>query len=117
MITVLLNLLSNAHKYSGDQKHVVVRAYGNGGDLCLEVQDNGIGLSRQAARKVFDRFYQVDQRVSRTVGGCGLGLSIVKFVVDAHEGSVDVTSTPGEGSTFTVRLPTLESQAHPDNEQ
>ena len=102
---MLLNLLANAHKYSGEHKHVTMRAYANDAELCIEVADNGIGLSRRAMRNVFDRFYQVDQRVSRSVGGCGLGLSIVKFVVDAHGGSVHVASKPGEGSTFTVRLP------------
>jgi signal transduction histidine kinase len=57
-------------------------------------------------RRVFDRFYQVDQRLTRPAGGCGLGLSIVQFIVAAHGGSVQVASRPGEGSTFTVRLPT-----------
>jgi len=105
LVTVLLNLLSNAQKYSGEHKHVAIRAYANDADVCIEVADSGIGLSRRAMRNVFDRFYQVDQRVSRSVGGCGLGLSIVKFVVDAHGGSVHVASKPDEGSTFTVRLP------------
>ena len=104
LITVLLNLLDNAHKYSGEDKHVVVRAYASAGSVCLQVADNGIGLSRRAARKAFDRFYQVDRALSRRAGGCGLGLSIVKFIVDAHGGAVDVFSRPGKGSTFTVSL-------------
>jgi len=111
LVTVLINLLDNAYKYSQDDKHIVLRAYaddgasGDGGQVCFEVEDNGIGLSRRAARRVFDRFYQVDQTLSRKVGGCGLGLSIVKFIVDAHGGSVDVTSQPGQGSVFAIRLP------------
>lgn len=116
LITVLLNLLSNAYKYSGPEKHVLVRAYAGRDEVCLEVTDNGVGLSRRAARKVFDRFYQVDQRVSRSFGGAGLGLSIVRFVVDAHGGSVDVASGPGEGSTFTVRLPTQQTSDNRRNE-
>jgi len=56
-------------------------------------------------KRIFDRFYQVDQSLSRRAGGCGLGLSIVKFIVDAHGGSVGVRTEPGKGSTFTVRLP------------
>ncbi|MHC4281312.1 MAG: ATP-binding protein [Planctomycetota bacterium] len=56
---------------------------------------------------MFSRFYQVDQSLTRTAEGCGLGLSIVKFIVDAHEGKIDVESVPGKGSTFTVRIPNV----------
>ncbi len=105
LVTVLLNLLDNAYKYTPDDKRISLRAWRDGGEVCLAVRDNGVGLSRRAARRAFDRFYQVDQRLSRAAGGCGLGLSIVKFIVDAHGGSIDVTSRAGEGSTFTVRLP------------
>ena len=105
LATVLVNLLDNAYKYSGSEKHVLVRASANNGTVCLQVEDNGIGLSRRAVKKVFDRFYQVDHTLARSAGGCGLGLSIVQFIVSAHGGSVDVASQPGKGSTFTVRLP------------
>jgi len=105
MVTVLLNLLDNAYKYSPDKKHVVLRAYAKNGNVCLEVEDNGIGLSRAALKKVFKRFYQVDRRVSRTTGGVGLGLAIVQFIVTAHGGSVGVTSRPEQGCKFTVTIP------------
>jgi signal transduction histidine kinase len=105
LVTVLINLLDNAYKYTEDDKHIVVRGYARDESVCLEVQDNGMGLSRRAAKKVFDRFYQVDQSLARRAGGCGLGLSIVKFIVEAHGGAVNVASKPGEGSTFVVRLP------------
>jgi signal transduction histidine kinase len=105
MVTVLLNLLDNAHKYCQNDRDISLRAFADDATVCFAVHDNGIGLSRRAARKVFDRFYQVDQHLSRATGGCGLGLSIVKFIVDAHEGTVDVQSELGKGSTFTVRLP------------
>lgn len=105
LTTVLINLLDNAFKYSGDEKILRVRASADGARVRLEVQDNGIGLSRRAARRVFERFYQVDRSLSRRAGGCGLGLSIVKFIVTAHGGMVDVRSEPGKGSTFTVSLP------------
>ncbi len=111
MVTVFLNLLDNAWKYSGDEKHIDVRAYAEDGMVCLEVRDNGIGMSRRATKRIFDRFYQVDQTLSRKAGGCGLGLSIVKFIVDAHGGSISVSSQPGKGSTFTIRLPLAISQA------
>jgi signal transduction histidine kinase len=105
--TVLVNLLDNAWKYSGEQKIVKVRAYAQGGSVCLEVSDNGIGIPRRAQRRIFERFYQVDRRLSRRGGGCGLGLSIVKFIALAHGGTVAVRSDPGRGSTLTVRLPAL----------
>jgi signal transduction histidine kinase len=105
LVTVLLNLLDNAYKYTGDAKRIDLRARAEGDCVCLSVSDNGIGLSRRGAKRIFDRFYQADERLSRAAGGCGLGLSIVKFIVDAHGGAVDVASRAGEGSTFTVRLP------------
>ena len=105
LVTVLLNLLDNAWKYSGDDKAVKVRAYAADGSVFIEVADNGVGMSRRAMSRIFDKFYQVDQTLSRKAGGCGLGLSIVKFILDAHGGSIDVKSQPGKGSKFTVRLP------------
>ena len=105
LVAVVMNLLENAYKYTEDDKRITLRTYANGACVCFEVQDNGIGLSRRAAKKVFERFYQADQRLSRAGGGCGLGLSIVKFIVTAHGGSVSVASEPGRGSTFTVRIP------------
>jgi signal transduction histidine kinase len=105
LVTVVLNLLDNAYKYTGDEKHVMLRAYAENGNVCIAVTDNGIGLSRSAAKKIFQRFYQIDRRLSRNSGGCGLGLSIVKFIVAAHGGSVEVASRPNAGSTFTVKIP------------
>ena len=111
LVTVLLNLLDNAHKYTGQEKHIALRAYAADAQVCLEVKDNGVGMSRRAVRKAFDRFYQADTSLSRGAGGCGLGLSIVKFIVDAHGGTIDIESEPGKGSTFTVRLPAARSVA------
>jgi len=105
MVTVLVNLLDNACKYTTDQKQVSLRIYPDDGDVCFAVSDNGIGLARRHLRKIFDRFYQVDSSLSRKAEGCGLGLSIVKFIVDAHKGKISVESKSGGGSTFTVRLP------------
>lgn len=105
LVTAVLNLLDNAYKYSGDDKHIVLRAYAEDGRVCFEVADNGVGLSPRASKKIFKRFYQVDQRVSRSSSGVGLGLSIVQFIVAAHGGAVGVRSQAGRGSTFTVTLP------------
>jgi len=110
MVTVLLNLLDNACKYTGADKRISLAAFAEDGRVCFRVTDNGIGLSRRAVRRVFDRFYQVDRSLSRPAGGCGLGLSIVRFIVDAHGGAVIVASRSGEGSTFTVRLPVARNE-------
>jgi signal transduction histidine kinase len=107
LVTALLNLLDNAWKYSGDQKHIILRTEARSGHVCFAVEDNGIGLSPGECRRVFRRFYQTDQRLARAAGGCGLGLSIVQSIVEAHHGSVRVASQPGHGSTFTIEIPAL----------
>jgi signal transduction histidine kinase len=75
------------------------------------VHDNGIGVPPRETRRIFQRFYQVDQRMARTSGGCGLGLSIVDFIVTAHHRSVRVESEPGCGSTFIISVPTAPAAA------
>jgi len=105
MVTVLVNLLDNAYKYSYDDKQIELRVSPYDGLVCFCVSDNGIGMSRRAARNIFNRFYQADRSLSRGAEGCGLGLSIAKFIVDAHKGTISIDSKPGEGSTFTVKLP------------
>jgi len=104
MVTVLINLLDNAYKYSYDDKRIELKVFSENDSVCFCVRDNGKGISRRAIRKIFRRFYQVDRSLSRPTEGCGLGLSIAKFIVDAHKGSIIVDSKPGEGSIFTVRL-------------
>jgi signal transduction histidine kinase len=105
IVTVLVNLLDNACKYTGDDKQIGLKVFVGAGFVCFAVSDNGIGLARRHLRRIFDRFYQVDNSLSRKAEGCGLGLSIVKFIVDAHHGKIDVESKPGKGSTFSVRVP------------
>jgi len=105
LVTVVINLLDNAWKYSQNDRRVMLRTWAQAGEVRFEVADHGIGLSRRDLKRIFEKFYQVDRSLSRETGGCGLGLSIVKFIVEAHNGSVEVTSRPGQGSTFAVRLP------------
>ena len=112
LTAVLVNLLDNALKYSGDDPHVVLRAFGTDKEVVFEVRDNGIGVDPSEQRRIFERFYQSDRRLSRTHEGCGLGLSIVRAVVRAHRGTVSLQSTPGAGSTFTVRLPADPALSH-----
>ena len=108
LVTVLVNLLDNAQKYTENDKQISLSVSCDHGQVRLAVKDNGIGLSNREAKNVFDRFYQVDQSLTRRVSGCGLGLSIVQFIVKAHRGSVSVSSQLGRGSTFTVTLPAAE---------
>jgi signal transduction histidine kinase len=105
LVTVLLNLIDNAWKYTPADKHIAVRVYRADARVVFEVADNGIGIAARDHKKIFRRFYQVDRRLSRDSGGCGLGLSIVDFIVRAHGGSVRVQSQPGRGSTFSVSIP------------
>ncbi|MFO0898615.1 MAG: HAMP domain-containing sensor histidine kinase [Pirellulales bacterium] len=113
LVTVLVNLLDNAYKYTGESKQVALRCWTEAGQMCFAVRDNGQGMTRRVARRAFDRFYQGDQRLARGVGGCGLGLSIVQAFVAAHGGQVSVDSEPDHGSTFTVRLPAAAQSAAP----
>lgn len=104
MTTVVVNLLDNACKYSFEQKCVTLSVSAEGGSMCFAVKDKGIGMSRREVRRIFERFYQADNRLSRQAEGTGLGLSIVKFIVDAHKGRIEVDSEPGKGSEFRVYL-------------
>ena len=105
LVTVLLNLLDNACKYTPGEKRIALRATCKNGYVVFAVEDNGIGIAPREQKKIFRRFYQVDRRLARESGGCGLGLSIVDFIVRGHGGSVRVESQPGKGSTFSVILP------------
>jgi signal transduction histidine kinase len=106
IVTALVNLLDNAHKFTPDSDAPISLCVSqHDSELRLAVRDHGIGLNRRSAARVFRRYYQVDQRLARATGGCGLGLSIVHHIMSAHGGRVTVESTPGEGSTFTLHLP------------
>ncbi len=99
------NLIDNAIKYSGKLKKVVVRSYKEDQNLMIAVQDFGIGIKKEEKDKIFDRFYRGGDRLTFAVKGSGLGLTLVKLIIDAHHGSVHVESEPGQGSTFSVKLP------------
>jgi signal transduction histidine kinase len=102
---VIVNLLDNAIKYTPAGGRVLLRVTQSGADALLEVSDDGIGIPQEALAHVFKRFYRVDGSRSREQGGAGLGLSIVESICSAHGARVEVSSVPGQGSTFRVRAP------------
>ena len=110
LLSALLNLLDNAYKYTPSDKRIRLRAYGESGQVVFAVEDNGMGIAPREQKKIFRRFYQIDRRLARESGGCGLGLSIVDSIVRAHGGSVGVTSRLGSGSTFRLSLPCEKAQ-------
>lgn len=103
MQQVIFNLLTNAIKYS-DQGTITLSTKLEGHHYLIIVQDEGCGLSREDREKIFERFYRVDDDRSRKSGGSGLGLSIVKRIVEAHNGKIIVESEEGKGSSFIVKL-------------
>ena len=104
---IVANLLSNALRYTDPGGRVVVRVRLESGNAILEVADTGIGVAEGDVEHVFERFWRGEKSRSRTTGGAGIGLAIVKELVRAHGGQVSVDSAPGEGSTFRVTLPAL----------
>jgi signal transduction histidine kinase len=105
------NLLDNALKYTGAEKQIALRVRGSNGSVKFEVEDNGIGIAPDEKGKIFERFYQADQKLTRTREGCGLGLSIVKEIIAAHGGKISVRSEVARGSTFCVSLPAVKTSA------
>ena len=99
------NLVENAVKYTPPGGRVEVTASSDESEVLVRVSDTGIGIPERYLARIFERFYRVDKARSRDTGGTGLGLAIVKHIAVNHGGRVEVDSTPGEGSTFTVHLP------------
>ncbi|OYD92582.1 two-component sensor histidine kinase [Nostoc sp. 'Peltigera membranacea cyanobiont' 210A] len=106
---VLLNLIDNAIKYSDADTHITFKLGRLQDRAIIQVCDKGYGIPLQQQARIFERFYRVDESRSHTTGGCGLGLSIVKTLVEGMGGSVSVESKLGEGSMFTISLPTYSS--------
>jgi signal transduction histidine kinase len=106
------NLLNNAVKFTPEEGTIAVRAWQEGNQIVLQVADTGIGIPPDQHGRIFDRFYQVDGSSSRRYGGMGLGLALVKEVVEAHGGTVRIESAKGKGSTFTITLPVSTEQSY-----
>ena len=101
----LLNLINNAIKYSRDDKHIVVEARREGDSVRISVKDRGIGVAKSEHKKIFEKFYRAEDSLVHETKGSGLGLSLVKHIMDAHGGRVEVDSSPGRGSVFALVLP------------
>ncbi len=101
----VVNLVANAVKYSSEGTCTRVRTYRSDDQVCIAVEDEGPGIATEHLSRLFERFYRVDKARSRRAGGTGLGLAIVKHVVELHHGHIRVTSSPGQGATFTISLP------------
>jgi two-component system phosphate regulon sensor histidine kinase PhoR len=105
LLIILTNLIDNAVKYTPDGGRISVSVSGNDAYLTVRVRDTGFGLSPEEGERVFDEFYRVKNEHTADIPGTGLGLSLVKRLTELHQGRIEVTSIPGEGSVFTLSLP------------
>ena len=106
----VLNLLNNAVKYSDETKKIEISVRTQENNLAITVTDHGIGIPRSEHKKIFEKFYRVSTGLVHDTKGSGLGLSLVKHIVEAHRGQIDVDSTPGKGSQFTILIPIAKDQ-------
>jgi signal transduction histidine kinase len=105
----ILNLLTNAMKYSGDARSIHLRLKRSLDNVLIEVMDQGLGIDEVDQERIFDRFYRVRSEPTDRITGAGLGLTLARHIVNAHGGRLEVVSAPGQGSTFTVRFPVVAS--------
>src|SRR5699024_5941064 len=102
---ILLNLVANSINYTGEGGRIDISMEVTEYDVHIYISDTGIGIPEESVPRVFERFYRVDKARSRNSGGTGLGLAVVKHLVDSHHGDIKVDSIEGEGTTFTVTFP------------
>ncbi|MBQ9165738.1 MAG: ATP-binding protein, partial [Oscillospiraceae bacterium] len=105
LFEILYNLCDNAIKYNVEGGRVKITVTERAGETAVSVQDTGIGIPLEHQDRVFERFYRVDKSHSKESGGTGLGLSIVKHAVQYHNGTIQLQSEPGKGTTITVSFP------------
>jgi len=105
---VVLNILSNAIRYTNEYGNINIRAYRDNNDIKIHIKDDGIGIPNDKMNYIFERFYRIDESRSKDTGGIGVGLTIVKSIVDLHGGSIDVNSVEGKGSEFVVVIPEID---------
>jgi two-component system phosphate regulon sensor histidine kinase PhoR len=104
-MNIITNLIDNAIKYSNDNLLIRIMSHNSGRNLVIRIEDNGIGMSKETQRRIFEKFYRAHTGNLHNVKGFGLGLSYVKTIVDAHQGKIRVDSIMGKGTTFTMELP------------
>ncbi|MGB2869269.1 MAG: ATP-binding protein, partial [Bacteroidota bacterium] len=105
---LFLNLVDNAVKYTPDRGSITISLIRQNGNALFTIKDTGIGIPRKDVGRIFERFYRVEQSSNGNIPGSGLGLSIAKWIAEAHQGSIDVKSREHRGSTFVVSLPLQE---------
>jgi two-component system phosphate regulon sensor histidine kinase PhoR len=110
---LISNLVDNAVKYSNEKLVLKISSANVNKSLVMKFEDNGIGMSKETVRRIFEKFYRAHTGNLHNVKGFGLGLSYVKTIIDAHDGSIKVDSSPGRGSCFTLEVPVLKQPSVP----
>ena len=116
MRNLISNLVDNAVKYSKEKLVLRISSYNSGKNFVVKFEDNGIGMTKETVRRIFEKFYRAHTGNLHNVKGFGLGLSYVKTIVDAHEGRIKVDSSPGKGSSFTIEIPYLKDRSLPEQQ-
>jgi signal transduction histidine kinase len=104
----ILNLLTNAVKYSIEKKHISIELYETEKYISISITDNGIGIPKKELKNIFNNFYRVFSSKTIQIHGTGLGLTIAKYIIEEHGGSISVESKVNIGSKFTIKLPVIE---------
>jgi two-component system phosphate regulon sensor histidine kinase PhoR len=100
----IINLIDNAVKYSTDEKKIFINTGMGKDNVFIEVEDKGIGISQEDQKKIYEKFFRVSTGLVHNTKGTGLGLTIVKHIMDAHSGEIKLKSSPGKGSTFRLEF-------------
>ena len=103
---ILFNLLGNAIKFSNPQSKIEITTQTNKNNTVIKIKDHGIGIDKKYQKRIFDKFYQVENALSKTETSTGLGLTITKEFVRLHHGKIELESEPNKGTTFTISIPT-----------